>query len=70
MAKKKKPDVVVDEIGPKNGYEKTKQLIHQTQATGMFVPLMQILDTLSDDPLLKQMLQAAPASYYQSNKIN
>lgn len=41
-------------------YDETKKLIEQTGKTGLLSPLMNVLNTLVDDPVLKKTLEEAP----------
>ena len=55
---------------PQNGYEEAKEIIRQAQQTGLLSPLMSVLDTIIDDPILKETLQGAPVSNQHAQKSN
>ncbi len=47
------------------GYDLTKKLIEQTGKSGLLGPLMSVLSTLVDDPLLKKTLEENPIQLHQ-----
>jgi hypothetical protein len=70
MATIKKPDVPETLGAPKNGYEKSKQLVEQLGNDSILSPLMKIINELIEDPMLKKTLESAPASYNDNSKLN
>ena len=50
---------------PATGYDHTKKLIEQTGQSGFLGPLMDVLNTLVDDPALKKTLEESPTPQQQ-----
>lgn len=70
MATTKKPDASETPEAPRNGYEKTKQLVEQLGNDTILSPLMKIINELVEDPVLKKTLESAPASINDPLKLN